>query len=218
MHTVRANLDWLVREKKAHYLAVIKGNQPNAYRRMKALPWAGIPVADVTRDRGHGRDETRALKVATVGHLDFPHAAQALRISRWRREKNRQPSRETVYAITDLTADQVGPALADLARTHWHVENKVHYVRDVSFREDASTVRTGNAPTNLATLGRPSPTPYAAPATRSSRPADVTTPPRPPPSISTASPDDKTGQITNTPKPWTYSWPPSASKRPHDQH
>jgi hypothetical protein len=53
----------------------------------------------------------------------LPHAAQALRISRWRRETNRQPSRETVYAITDLTATQAGAAqLADLARTHWHVE------------------------------------------------------------------------------------------------
>lgn len=153
MHTVRANLEWLVTEKKAHHLAVIKANQPRAHARMKALPWADIPVADTTRDSGHGRDETRVLKVATVGHLDFPYAAQALRITRWRREKNRRPSRETVYAITDLTGSQAGPAqLADLARAHWHIENKVHYVRDVSFGEDSSTVRTGNAPANLATI------------------------------------------------------------------
>lgn len=153
MHTVRANLDWLVTEKKAHYLAVIKANQPLLHARMKALPWADVPVADTTRDTGHGRDETRVLKVATVGHLDFPHAAQALRITRWRREKNRRPSRQTVYAITDLTAAHTGPAqLADLARAHWHIENKVHYVRDVTFGEDRSTVRTGNAPANLATI------------------------------------------------------------------
>jgi hypothetical protein len=39
-----------------------------------------------------------------------------------------------------------------MARSHWHIEVKVHYVRDVSFGEDASTTRTGNAPTNLATI------------------------------------------------------------------
>ena len=115
-----------------------------------------------------------AARRRRVRHLGFPHAAQALRITRWRREKNSRPSRETVYEITGLTAGQAGPAqLADLTRARWHVESKVRYVRDVPFGEDGSTVRTGNAPANLATIARASPTPYVAPATHSSRPADA---------------------------------------------
>ncbi|KLL09585.1 hypothetical protein FrCorBMG51_23890 [Protofrankia coriariae] len=153
MHTVRANLDWLVTAKNAHYLAVVKANQPTLRAQLAALPWTEVPTADSTRGHAHGRDETRTLKAATVAHLDFPHACQAVRIHRWRRQTGQRPGRETVYAITDLTFAQASPAqLAALARQHWHIENKVHHVRDVTFGEDASTTRTGNAPANLATL------------------------------------------------------------------
>ena len=58
LHTVRANLDWLVTEKKAHYIAVVKQNQPLLHARVKALPWRQVPVASTTRDTGHGRIET----------------------------------------------------------------------------------------------------------------------------------------------------------------
>jgi len=151
LHTVRSNLAWLVTRKNAHYLAVSKGNQPKLTAFLAALPWTQIPTADTTRDHGHGRDETRTLKAATVGHAEFPHAAQAIRIQRWRREKGRRASRETIYAITNATAEQAGPALlAALARGHWHIEVKQHYVRDVTFGEDASTSRTGRGPAVLA--------------------------------------------------------------------
>ncbi|KDA40590.1 ISAs1 family transposase [Frankia sp. B2] len=151
LHTVRSNLDWLVVRKNAHYLAVAKHNQPKLRAFLAALPWTEIPTADLTRDRGHGREETRTLKVATVTHLDFPHAAQAIRIRRWRRQKGQPASHETVYAITDATADQASPALlADLARGQWHIEVKQHYVRDVTFGEDSSTSRTGRGPAVLA--------------------------------------------------------------------
>ena len=55
LHTVRANLDWLTAEKKAHYIAVIKRNQPLLYARVKALPWRQVPAGSLTRDAGHGR-------------------------------------------------------------------------------------------------------------------------------------------------------------------
>jgi predicted transposase YbfD/YdcC len=151
LHTVRSNLDWLVSRKKAHYLAVVKKNQPNVWAYLAGLPWAGIPTGDTTRDHGHGRDETRGLKAATVAHIDFPHALQAIRIQRWRQVKGRPPTRETVYGITDLAFEQAGAALlAAFARHHWHCENRQHYVRDVTFGEDASTSRTGRAPAALA--------------------------------------------------------------------
>jgi predicted transposase YbfD/YdcC len=153
MHTVRANLDWLVTEKNAHYLAVVKGNQPLLRARLARLPWTDVATAATTRDHQHGRDETRVLKAATVTFLDFPHATQALKITRWRRGRGRRPSRETIYAITSHPAETASPAaLATHARQHWHIENKIHYVRDVAFGEDTSTARAGHLPTNLATL------------------------------------------------------------------
>ena len=59
----------------------------------------------------------------------------------------------TVYAITSLPFEQAGPArLADLLRGHWTIENGLHWVRDVTFAEDACRVRTGNAPIVMAIL------------------------------------------------------------------
>ena len=150
-HTVRDNLDWLVTDKKAHYLAVVKGNQPTLRAFLAGLPWADVPVADTTHDHGHGRDETRTLKAATVEHAEFPHARQAVRIQRWRREKGGKPSRETVYGITDLAFEQASAGfLADAARGQWIIENRQHHVRDVTFGEDASRSRTHRGPANLA--------------------------------------------------------------------
>ena len=62
-------------------------------------------------------------------------------------------STETVYVITNLGWDQVTPAqLAELVRGHWAIENRIHYVRDVTFDEDRSQVRTANNPRVMATL------------------------------------------------------------------
>jgi predicted transposase YbfD/YdcC len=82
LHTQREHADWLVTHKHAAYLLVVKANQPALQQQLKMLPWRNIPVADTTHHRGHGRAETRRLQVTTVAGLDFPHATQALRITR----------------------------------------------------------------------------------------------------------------------------------------
>ena len=125
LHTVRANLDWLTGEKKAHYIAVVKRNQPLLYARIKALPWREVPAGSVTRDAGHGRIETRTLKTAHVSGLDLPGARQAIKITRWRQDTaTGKTSRETVYAITSLTvARATAQDLARLVREHWTIEN-----------------------------------------------------------------------------------------------
>ena len=71
---MRANLNWLVTEKNAHYIAVIKRNQPLLYAQVRALPWRQVPASITVRETGHGRIEARILKAAHVGRLDFPHA------------------------------------------------------------------------------------------------------------------------------------------------
>jgi predicted transposase YbfD/YdcC len=151
--SVRANLDWLVTGKKAHYVAVIKKNQPLLYRRLKSLPWKQIPTGNVTRDQGHDRIETRTMKAAHVDDLDFPAARQALKITRWRQSRSSgKISRENIYLVTDLTsAEADAAALAWLAREHWGIEVH-HHIRDVTFSEDHSSSRTGHGPINLATI------------------------------------------------------------------
>jgi predicted transposase YbfD/YdcC len=66
---------------------------------------------------------------------------------------NKKWSTETVYAITSLSATQASPAdLADIIRSHWAIEDRLHWVRDVTYDEDRSQIRTGNGPRVMATL------------------------------------------------------------------
>ncbi len=93
LHTVRANLDWLVTEKHAQYIAVVKRNQPLLHAQVRALPWRQVPAGSTTREKGHGRAGTRTLKGAHVSGLDFPHARQAIKITRWRKDTSAWPVR-----------------------------------------------------------------------------------------------------------------------------
>jgi predicted transposase YbfD/YdcC len=153
LHTVRANLSWLAGEKKAHYIAVVKRNQPLLHARVRALPWRQVPAGSVTRETGHGRTETRAVKAAHVSFLDFPGACQAIKITRRRQDTGTgKISRETVYAVTSLTsAHATAQDLARLVREHWSIEAH-HHIRDTTFSEDTAASRTGSGPANLATI------------------------------------------------------------------
>jgi predicted transposase YbfD/YdcC len=155
LHTQREHADWLVTQKHADYVLMVKANQPTLHQQLRRLPWPDIPVADHTRDRGHGRAETRRLQVTTVAGLGlaFPHATQALRITRRVRPLGSRRWRTmTVHAVTSLTAAQASPArLADYVRGHWGIE-ALHHIRDVTFAEDASQTRTGTAPRAMASL------------------------------------------------------------------
>jgi predicted transposase YbfD/YdcC len=132
---------------------LVKQNQPLLHARIKALPWRQVPAGSVTRDTGHGRSETRTVKAAHVSRLDFPHACQAIKVTRWRKDTAAGTiSRETTYAVTSLTgADAAAQDLARLVREHWSIEAH-HHIRDVTFDEDTSTSRTGSGPANLATI------------------------------------------------------------------
>ena len=137
---------------------MVKGNQPSLRAQLAGLPWRQIPAGHDTREKGHGRAERRTLKITAVAAgLAFPHAAQAIQIVRRRRaltgKNNKKWSTETMYAITSLTATQARPAeLAAIIRGHWLIEDRLHWVRDVTYDEDRSQVRTGNGPRVMASL------------------------------------------------------------------
>ena len=83
----------------------------------------------------------------------FPAAERAIKVVRRRTTADGRRSVETVYALTSLdhhAAD--ADLLAIWLRGHWEIENRVHHVRDVTQREDASRIRTGNGPQVMAAL------------------------------------------------------------------
>lgn len=138
----------------------MKRNQPTLHHTIKALfadPDGAFPPHHVTFDRGHGRDETRSITTtAHVAHLNFPGVYQAWAITREVFDLHGNPLRkrnETVYGITSLTTRQANPAdILAFNRDHWAIENREHYVRDVTFDEDRSQVRTGSSPQIMATM------------------------------------------------------------------
>jgi predicted transposase YbfD/YdcC len=155
MHTQCAHADYLVLQRGAHYLITVKGNQPALHAQLKSLPWKDVPVARTTNDRAHGRVERRSIKVVTVSAgILFPHARQAVQITRkTRRLDSTKWTTEIAYAVTSLTAEQVtAHDLAAWVRGHWCIENRLHWVRDVTLDEDRSQVRTGNGPRIMASL------------------------------------------------------------------
>ena len=113
-----------------------------------------MPDDDCDTARGHGRREIRTLKILSVSTcIELPNAAQAIQIRRRRLDQPRRFTTETVCAITDLLVHQAKPMhLADWIRGHWSIENKTHRVRDVTYDEDRSHIRTGTGPQVLATI------------------------------------------------------------------
>jgi predicted transposase YbfD/YdcC len=107
-----------------------------------------------TADKGHGRVERRTLvsTTALTGYLDWPGARQVFRLTR-ERTAGGKTTVEVVYGITSLTREQADAGrLLGLVRQHWEIENRLHYVRDVTLGEDACRVRSGGAPQVLAAV------------------------------------------------------------------
>jgi predicted transposase YbfD/YdcC len=152
LHTQRDHASFLI-ARGADYLLVVKANQPALHAQLAGLPWRQIPVMDRTREHAHGRIEVRTLKVAAVAGLCFPHAAQAIQVTRRVRAPGGRWRTVTVYAVTSLALGTASPAqLAGWLRGHWKIENRLHWVRDVTFGEDASHARTGSLPRVMASL------------------------------------------------------------------
>ena len=160
LHTQRETARHLVADRGAHYVLTVKGNQPNllaACQKMMSGPACDFAPEHVTFDRGHGRTEQRTTRVAPVtgeSAITFPYAAQVFRI---RRDvgglDGQRTTKEIVHCITSLTPEQATPKdLAGHIRRHWGIENRLHWVRDVSFDEDRSQVRTGSGPHVMVSL------------------------------------------------------------------
>ncbi|MCK0093904.1 ISAs1 family transposase [Rhodococcus sp. F64268] len=151
MHT-QTDTATLVTGAGGDYVFTVKGNMPTLHAMLKTLPWKGIPAVRTTvRDRG--RTITRTIKVvAAPAWVEFPGAAQVAQLRRTVTNKDGKRTVEVVYLITSADCIAASPqVLASWVQGHWAIENRLHWVRDVTFGEDLSQVRTGQAPRIMAT-------------------------------------------------------------------
>jgi predicted transposase YbfD/YdcC len=155
-------------EQGAEYVLALKENQPTTLDRVQRafadVPMAAgttLPLADlvptVTYDHAHGRAEVRrCLAIGDPDYLAYvdpdgrwPHLRSIVRIESTRRVGD-NVSTEPRYYLASLAADAA--LLAQTIRSHWSIENRLHWVLDVTFHEDLCRVREGHAPENLAIL------------------------------------------------------------------
>jgi predicted transposase YbfD/YdcC len=143
------------------YLLPVKENQPSLHDDI-ALVFAESKLLQETIseartiDQHGGRIEERRLRSSTalLGYTDWPGHQQVLEVERTITHKGTgETRREIAYAITSLSAERASARqLLHLWREHWHIENKLHWVRDVTFDEDRSQVRTARIPQVMAVL------------------------------------------------------------------
>jgi hypothetical protein len=110
-------------------------------------------VASAT-DKGHGRSEKRTLRTTALltRHQQWPGLKQGFELTR-ERTVHGVTTVEVVYGITSLAPAQADARrLLGLARGHWGIENRLHYVRDLTLGEDGCRVRKGSAPQVLAAV------------------------------------------------------------------
>lgn len=164
LHTQRWEAETILAA-QGHYLMVVKPNQRTLYQ---DIQWAFEALPPLNRyeqaywdyqrhetpDRGHGRLERRTLESTTRlnDFLTWPGVAQVLRRTCWRQDlRTKVITQDVHFGITSLDRQTVTLAQVEqFWRWHWTIENCSHYIRDVSMGEDASPVRSGNAPQALA--------------------------------------------------------------------
>jgi len=160
MHTQRETCQSIV-DGDGDYVIVVKDNQHKLLDDVMTVfhgPFSSMleKSYDTMLDSGHGRIEKRCLTASSElqDYTDWPGLKQVFMVERSTTvKKTGEYYAETVYGITSLAPEQADASrLNNLVRGHWHIENRSHWVRDVTFDEDRSQVRSGNIPQVMAAL------------------------------------------------------------------
>jgi len=151
-----------IEKKGGYFLTTVKENQPTLLQLAKEafdLFQGQVTGSCNEKVKGHGRIDERDLETIEIcdqeaKEFGFPFIRQISKVHRIRRNaKSEKISEETVFVVTNATVENASPSmLMSTLRNHWHIENSSHYVRDVTFGEDKSQIRTGSAPQVFATM------------------------------------------------------------------
>ena len=140
--------------KRGDYYFVVKGNQKSLLEDVEAVRLDREPPSYERAGKRAGRVETRAIWTSQTlsGYTDWPHMAQVCRIERIV-VRGPETSADISYAVTSLSPRKAsGRRLLKLSREHWGIENRLQWVRDVTFDEDRCQARAGSAPQVLSTI------------------------------------------------------------------
>jgi predicted transposase YbfD/YdcC len=121
MHTQRAHASYLVEQRSADYILIVKANQPHLFTQLDTLNWDDIPLY-TTENRGHGRAERCTIRVQPApDNIDFPHVAQVFLIERYVTDTTTgETTAIAVLGITSLHAARANaPQIATHVRQHW---------------------------------------------------------------------------------------------------
>jgi len=150
-----------IRDKDADYVLALKGNHPNLYNDVKEFfqneEYSPEKCSTTTTtDGGHGRIEERKYCITSdlspLCLKDEWKDLKSIGMVESRREVKDKIESETRYYLTSHEAD--AQLFASAVRGHWGIENKLHWIMDVTFREDESRIRAGNGAHNFAILRR----------------------------------------------------------------
>jgi predicted transposase YbfD/YdcC len=155
LHTQRKGAEFVV-SKDGHYIFGVKENQPRLFdAALEAFEGINFNQPELENSqRGHGRiDRHRVWTAPVPASAGFPHASRFVIVERESSTLDDvRSSIETRFYVTDLTTDEATVEhLFRLTKGHWSIES-LHWVRDVTYDEDRSQVRTGTLPRVLATL------------------------------------------------------------------
>lgn len=155
-HTQRDTASYLVDEREVDYVLQVRGNQPTLLRQIVAvMPRMLLDGADHSVvQRRDGDTIRRSIWIVDAAGIDFPGAVRVFRILRERFDPfGQRVSKEVVHGVTSLDAAQATPEqVAGLVRSHWGIENRVHWSRDVVFGEDRQGAYIGQGPQMMAML------------------------------------------------------------------
>lgn len=167
LHTQR-QLSLQIGKAGGNYLWTVKGNQPQLLQDLQdwfdpnvpLLPGMGCPPKDfqsaTLTSKGHGRLEVRTLTTSSQlnDFLDWPFLQQVFQLQRTiTTSKTGKTRHETIYGITSLAAEQASPVqLLQMLRSYWHIENNLHYPRDVTLHEDQTRFKKHSAAHNMAII------------------------------------------------------------------
>lgn len=156
-----ATIAQAIRDKGADYLLAVKANQPTLRQEIEGA-FAAAPAIDTSHDndKGHGRIERRVVDVIHEvdwlngtrrfpGETRLPHAATLIRVTS-RAELSERSRFETRYFVSSARLEAA--RAAEAVRSHWRIENALHWTLDVVFAEDQSRLRKGHGARNMAVV------------------------------------------------------------------